>query len=513
MDTATQWLGYHYTATCHSFIAESKPTPPNWKSRLQGLATSQGMRNMIQYSMKMRIARKIFKHVTNYNWKLEPKDDGLLLEVIEKCCLEVLELLLASGANPNAKNREGKTALMLAGSKENIRMMRALIKVRANVEICDSDGERVLMHIAKRGQIQAAKLLIRSRARKEARDKEGRTALMIAASNGQEKMVEFLISLGSKIDSQDRWGFTPLAVQIEAGDKPKMISLLKSLGADARIATCMVENVFFAHAWGLEGKSSIIDKTGVKLTYELEGLRPSFALRKLLENVQHFFAFNPAAGLVSQEHQREIKKAIKNAKTVSKVLSRMQAQRPILILGGTENHAISIVACKDYTKSGHYKLGICNRGEGAQTLPTQEYTTQFYLLPPSAINQTVVDQLAKDHESMAAFYKMIEDLKLIRVGGYNQKLQKAEICAWASSKGGLGMLYVLCTGQSMGLKTYKAFTSESREKSLGEYLYLEKPNQDINILRQVKEKYYKKAGLVFYKKIVDSLLEACKIES
>lgn len=489
----------------------SSTTPQNYKTRLQALVPTQGMRNFIQNSMSIQTAQKIYHQTTQNNWKLDPKNDDLLLEVLEKNCLESLRFLLNSGANPNAKNRVGKTALMLAGIKGNVQIIHFLIKARPNLEMCDLSGDRALMHIAKKGHVQAAQYLIEHRARIEASNHQGKTPLMIAAAHEQHEMVKALVALGANIEHQDAWGATPLAIEIEAGESPQMATLLRSLGANNRVANRMVENVFFAHAWGLEGRTCIVEKSD-QFSYKLEGMRPKFALRKLLETFKRFCAFNTTADAISKEHQTEISKAVRYAETDRKLLTRMQAQKPVLILGGTENHSICIVACKDYTQGGHYKLGICNRGDGTQEPSTQAYTTQFYLLPQSAIHPTLIDQLTTNYATVELFYKMITDLKLICVGGYNQKLQKAGICSWASSKGGLGMLYVLCMSQKLGLKVYKSFTRESRKKTLKEHLDLEKVNQDRHILEQVKEKYYKKAELIFQKNLIDQLLKACEVE-
>jgi hypothetical protein len=68
--------------------------------------------------------------------KVEPKLDLGLIEEIKrgkKCRLDVLRHLLDAGANPNAQDEEGWTALHLAVKEENKKACRFLLKNGANV--------------------------------------------------------------------------------------------------------------------------------------------------------------------------------------------------------------------------------------------------------------------------------------------------------------------------------------------------------------------------------------------
>ena len=80
---------------------------------------------------------------------------------------------------------------------------------------------------------------------------------------------------------------------------------------------------------------------------------------------------------------------------------------------------------------------------------------------------------------------MIENVPLEYLGGYTQKPQKVENCAWASSKGAVGILCKLCSDQKIGELIYKKFTHYAREKALNTYLKLNYENKDINLIRKI----------------------------
>ena len=91
---------------------------------------------------------------------------------------ETIESLISSGANVNAKNNLGRTALHLA----------AIL-----------------------GKCESAELLIGGGADVNAKDKcAGRTALHYAASQGHQEIVELLISSDAEVNSRDLSSRTPL---------------------------------------------------------------------------------------------------------------------------------------------------------------------------------------------------------------------------------------------------------------------------------------------------------------
>ena len=54
---------------------------------------------------------------------------------------DVMRLLLAAGADVDAKNDDGSTALMAASHKGDINVVRLLLDAKADVNIRDRDGD------------------------------------------------------------------------------------------------------------------------------------------------------------------------------------------------------------------------------------------------------------------------------------------------------------------------------------------------------------------------------------
>ncbi len=118
--------------------------------------------------------------------------------------VSVAKLLIAYGADIDAKNDTGNTALSYVGSVE---MAQLLIKNHADVNSKNDFGAAPLEFA---WSLDIAKLLVENGADINAADKYGRTALLSAASNGYKAIVEFLLQKGAAINQKDNEGHTAL---------------------------------------------------------------------------------------------------------------------------------------------------------------------------------------------------------------------------------------------------------------------------------------------------------------
>jgi ankyrin repeat protein len=162
--------------------------------------------------------------------KPNPLDEKLLQAVSWSTWHEVITLL-ARGADPNAKNRRGTTALSEA---------------------------------VRRGRIEIGKSLIEHGAYVNKRNLDGSTPLMIAGLFGgrEEEVIRFLLNRGAAIDAVDRDGFTALSRAIQ--------------GRHYARATFLIERGASVHIKDRAGKTPLDHLKGVK------GTEPS-TLRKLLK--------------------------------------------------------------------------------------------------------------------------------------------------------------------------------------------------------------------------------------
>lgn len=125
-----------------------------------------------------------------------------------------VKLLLDAGADVNAKDNIGKTALMYAAKAFNggdIELISILVNAGADINARDNRGYTALMYAAAYTvEDNVFETLIKYGADVNARDNEGQTALMKAARGGCKEGIGTMIKLGAKIDAQDNNGWTAL---------------------------------------------------------------------------------------------------------------------------------------------------------------------------------------------------------------------------------------------------------------------------------------------------------------
>ncbi len=192
---------------------------------------------------------------------------------------EVAELLIAKGADINAKDTRGRTPIALAinqGRKEMAKLLASksadvslhtaayigdlqtvekFIDGGANVDANDQTGQTALHYAAKAGQIAVAKLLIANGADVNAgewtplqeaasRSKEmvelllakgadintGKWTPLHSAVFGHNEIVKLLIAKGANVNARDEFGRTPLFYAQHQG-RTKIVELLRKHGA------------------------------------------------------------------------------------------------------------------------------------------------------------------------------------------------------------------------------------------------------------------------------------------
>lgn len=90
---------------------------------------------------------------------------------------QVLAILLAAGANPNAADFEGATPLMYAAESATPEVLRALLAAGADLNAQDARGRTALMYAADHCQTESAQLLVQRGADVTRKDINGYTAL------------------------------------------------------------------------------------------------------------------------------------------------------------------------------------------------------------------------------------------------------------------------------------------------------------------------------------------------
>lgn len=169
-----------------------------------------------------------------------------------------LKSLIASGADPNKTDYDGRSPLHLAAAKGYEDIALLLIKKGVNINLKDKFENTPLLEAIKNGNDHIASLLVNEGATLDikdagsilctavtrgdseylkrllangvdpnSKDYDQRTPLHVAASEGLYLMAKLLVEAGASVLTKDRWGNTPLDESRICGNK-NLIRLLEN---------------------------------------------------------------------------------------------------------------------------------------------------------------------------------------------------------------------------------------------------------------------------------------------
>lgn len=171
----------------------------------------------------------------------EVEGGGDLFKAIFTEDVQGVRSAIASGSNVNTRNKNGKTALMLAIEKGNVNIVELLTKAGADVNV---------------------------------RNKARLTPLMIAAEVKEFEIAKVLIAAGAQVNAKgpSEKG-TPLVIAVREGD-PRIVKLLIDSGAsvkDAEVNDCVADGTHCSSILGLAVMSGNVDV--VKILLGVKGIR------------------------------------------------------------------------------------------------------------------------------------------------------------------------------------------------------------------------------------------------
>ena len=123
-----------------------------------------------------------------------------------------VKALLKKGADVNASNKYGDTALMMAVYNGHLEVVKYWAECGVDVNASDKHGRTALMKAAIWGHLDVVKYLVEHGADLEAKDGDGQTALMVVASLRKLNVVKCLVECGADLDAKDRDGWTALDI-------------------------------------------------------------------------------------------------------------------------------------------------------------------------------------------------------------------------------------------------------------------------------------------------------------
>lgn len=117
--------------------------------------------------------------------------------------------------------------------REALRSMGAVLRGGVNPDARDEEGRTALMYAAEAGRPARVALLLRAGANPHLQAVDGVTPIMLAAASGHDHIVDLLSRAGSDANASTHDGLTPLMFAV-VGDDPRTVSALLKAGADPR---------------------------------------------------------------------------------------------------------------------------------------------------------------------------------------------------------------------------------------------------------------------------------------
>lgn len=181
--------------------------------------------------------------------------------------LPTLRLLLQAGADVNAQDASGETALKFAlqNATGEERVARFLLQHGANPNIADKDGDTPMIQAITAYHAPAfLSFLVAHGAKINAQDKAGQTALMVAAGNQDTNSMARLLALRADPNVKDKDGATALfyaatdkySIPMVASINPG--SVRPSLPTPFSVTTLKAVKLLLAH----RAKVNVRDKNG-----------------------------------------------------------------------------------------------------------------------------------------------------------------------------------------------------------------------------------------------------------
>ena len=143
---------------------------------------------------------------------------------------DVCKMLIDKSADVNARDTDGWTPLHMAASQGRTDTVRLLTDNGADVNSADASGSASLHYAAMRGRTAIVESLLGSGARADVVNKHGRTPLFLAAMHGHTSVAKLLLAKGARVnirDKIDKW--TPLS-EAQHGHHRDMVKLLRAYG-------------------------------------------------------------------------------------------------------------------------------------------------------------------------------------------------------------------------------------------------------------------------------------------
>jgi ankyrin repeat protein len=157
----------------------------------------------------------------------DPAGDTPLHHAVARNRLELVELLLARGADPRVRAYDGETPLHCA--YHGVDAVRMLLAAGVEVDAQEGAGRTALMYECARGEVESVRELLKAGASPDMADRQGLRPLHCGCN--QPAVVSLLLERGVQVDAATADGRTAL-MMASAGGSVDSVRLLLDAGAD-----------------------------------------------------------------------------------------------------------------------------------------------------------------------------------------------------------------------------------------------------------------------------------------
>ncbi|KAL2785591.1 ankyrin repeat-containing domain protein [Aspergillus keveii] len=149
--------------------------------------------------------------------------------------IDLVKLLLRSGADPNNRDRQRSPPLLWATAGQHAKVVELLLKAGADPNAANSFGNTPLHECARRDSLRILDTLLGAGARPDITDDIGVAPLHTAISHGvPAEMIESLLQAGAPVNGLDPHLRTPLFLAAQKGDA-RTVEALLAAGADIKL--------------------------------------------------------------------------------------------------------------------------------------------------------------------------------------------------------------------------------------------------------------------------------------
>ena len=192
-----------------------------------------------------------------------------LVQAAARGDLPLVEKLLASGGNVDARDARGRTALLAATHGNYPEVARRLIAAGANVNAKDDIEDSPFLYAGAEGRVEILRMTLAAGADLKSLNRYGGTALIPACHNGHLEAVKVLLNTSIDINHVNRLGWTALLEAVILGDggpvHTEIVALLLKAGARTDIADREgVSALRHAERRGYAGMARLLREAGVK---------------------------------------------------------------------------------------------------------------------------------------------------------------------------------------------------------------------------------------------------------